>query len=151
LWEAVKIDTQFIFQDMTTFHYAMIGGMEDEISHKHIEIYGSGEISKLFRKKCSKLSLPSDENNSAVPVRENRHISPELEQPIKAGWLLKKRDILNGWKCRYFEIYRSNSRLDYYSDQQDSQPRHSLSLLHADISEIKTFKIKKMNAYFGLM
>jgi len=152
LWETVKIDTQFIFQDMTSFHYAMIGGIEDEILHKHIEIYGSAEISKIFRKKCSKLALPIEEiGASAIPVRENRIISPDSEQPIKAGWLLKKRDILNGWKCRYFEVFRSNCRFDYYSDQQDAQPRHSVSLLHADISEIKTFKIKKMNAYFGII
>jgi len=39
----------------------MIGGMEDEILHKHIEIYGSSEVAKLFRKKCSKLALPLEE------------------------------------------------------------------------------------------
>lgn len=34
---------------------------------------------------------------------------------LQAGWLLKKRDILSGWRCRYFVVYKG--RVEYYVDQ----------------------------------
>lgn len=42
-------------------------------------------------------------------------------QLLQAGWLLKKRDILSGWRCRYFVVYKG--RVEYYVDQHDLQPR----------------------------
>ncbi len=71
-----------------------------------------------------------------------------LEQPLKKGWLLKKRDIISGWKCRYFEVFPG--RLDYYADQNDKEPRGSVSLLEADISTVKAVTVKRVHEYWGL-
>ncbi len=48
-------------------------------------------------------------------------VNGHSDVPIKAGWLLKKRDIIFGWQCRYFVVYVG--RVEYYIDQHDQQPR----------------------------
>lgn len=76
-------------------------------------------------------------------------VNPNIhEQPLKKGWLLKKRDIISGWKCRYFEVFPG--RLDYYSDQNDKEPRGSVSLIDADISTVKAVTVKRVHEYWGL-
>ena len=47
-------------------------------------------------------------------------------KPIKTGWLLKKRDVWNAWRCRYFVVYPG--KLAYYTDQHDPQPKAIISI-----------------------
>ena len=49
------------------------------------------------------------------------------DKPIKSGWLLKKRDTWNAWRCRYFVLY--TGKLAYYTDQHDTTPKAIIPLV----------------------
>eukprot|EP01036_Dinobryon_divergens_P030338 gene30338-39567_t len=93
-------------------------------------------------------------NTSNAAIILNRGAGPRLpvladgSQPLKAGWLLKKRDILSGWRCRYFVVYKG--RVEYYVDQHDLQPRQVLSLAGAEVQPYKRVSVNGMGEYWGL-
>ena len=65
---------------------------------------------KLFRSSdpdsvVSDYTTSSSANGNAVPRRLSNASEMNILQPIKSGWLLKKRDIIFGWQCRYFVVY----------------------------------------------
>jgi hypothetical protein len=42
-------------------------------------------------------------------------------------------------------------RLDYYADQNDKEPRGSVSLIDAEISPVKAVAVKRVHEYWGIM
>ena len=68
---------------------------------------------------------------------------------MKTGWLLKKRDIISGWKCRYFEVHLD--RLDYFESPDDPRPRGSYLLQHVEVSSVKPIRTKRKSEHYGLL
>ena len=51
---------------------------------------------------------------------------------LKGGWLLKKRDMLAGWKSRFFVVYIG--RVEYFTDNQaGARMRGVISLSGAEV------------------
>lgn len=130
--------------------------LENELLTGNVTLQATDEFSDLIKlkfKKCAKqgefFAISSSSNNNSLPIRSNRLPSNSGEQPIKSGWLLKKRDIISGWKCRYFEVFKG--KLNYYSKENDTVPRGTISLENAEIGPVRSFKIKKINEYWGFM
>lgn len=69
--------------------------------------------------------------------------------PIKSGWLLKKRDIINGWRSRYFVLY--SGRLEYFVDQHDVKTRGIISLLGARLLDIQRTSVHGKKDYYCLV
>jgi hypothetical protein len=72
-----------------------------------------------------------------------------LGQVLKSGWLLKKRDVFNGWRCRYFVLYPG--KLAYYTDQHDTQPKAVVSLVGAEVYAAKRCTISGNSDHWYLM
>ena len=53
------------------------------------------------------------------------------KKPLKVGWFYKRRDIIMGWRCRYFKIYPG--QVEYFRDEQDVIPRGVIPILGAEI------------------
>lgn len=74
---------------------------------------GSSVVVELLKRKLFKTSdivdigTNSSSNSGAIQVPRRLSNPAELavHMPIKSGWLLKKRDIIFGWQCRYFVVY----------------------------------------------
>ena len=67
--------------------------------------------------------------------------------PIKSGWLLKKRDFIFGWQCRYFVAYVG--RVEYYIDQHDQHPKGVIDLFGADISTAFRCSVNGVNDHWS--
>lgn len=152
LTDCIKFETTIKFRDLRSFHQIMVGEstIDEEITSGQLKITGPAEEISAFKARFRKISptLPTVQN-AAVPVRENRILSSEELPPIKSGWLLKKRDIISGWKCRYFEVYKD--RLDYYADQNDTRPRGSYPLFGVDVHSVKPIKVKRRSEHYGFL
>lgn len=123
--------------------------LEEEITRANVEISGNPICLQSFKDRFRKICHTNATIiNSTTPIRENRHLSTDSTPFIKAGWLLKKRDIISGWKARYFEVYRD--RLDYFTDQNDTKPRGSIALIAADIGTVKQIKVKRSNDHYSI-
>lgn len=53
------------------------------------------------------------------------------KKPLKMGWCYKKRDIIMGWRCRYFKVFQG--QVEYYRDEGDVIPRGVIPILGAEI------------------
>jgi hypothetical protein len=134
---------------MGAFQHTILGGYEDELNQGNIEVHGHSQILTVFKNKCIKSGeISSTQSVLDTPMRQARLRSFEDEQPLKKGWLLKKRDIISGWKCRYFELFKG--RLLYYREANDVQPRGVIFLAGAEVGKVALLKIKRTD-HFGFM
>mmetsp|Transcript_35949 Transcript_35949/g.79836 ORF Transcript_35949/g.79836 Transcript_35949/m.79836 type:complete len:272 (+) Transcript_35949:89-904(+) len=132
------------------FQRAMRGysTLDEEVAQRELATSGSDEALASFRAKwllCAcVLDGPAD-----MPVRATR--LPELDkfQPLKAGWLLKKRDIFSGWRCRYFVVHAD--RLEYFIDQHDPVPKVTASLEDAEVQPVKRVAVHNDGEYWGII
>ena len=141
---------------MSAFSHTFLGGFNDELNKGQIEHSGSKEILNIFITKVNRMSeYQSQRSTHSSPIREVRtqHVinGGTGEEPIKKGWLLKKRDIISGWKCRYFELFAG--RIVYYGDVNDLNPRGCILLTdgNAEIGQVHQMKIKRVADHFGFL
>ena len=73
----------------------------------------------------------SNANEVVAALKSVESKSKQASLPLKSGWLLKKRELWNGWRCRYFVLYPG--KLAYYTDQHDTQPKAVISLAGAEV------------------
>ena len=74
-------------------------------------------------------------------------MSNEEKQPLRAGWLLKKRDLFSGWRSRYFKVYVN--RFEYYIEPNDTTPRGVIPLLDAKVHKfLHSLKDKMIKTFF---
>lgn len=76
----------------------MDGGstLSDEVSKGQLNMTGPSEALDSFRSKWLRVCDLPNTVNAEVPARSARLPSLDKVQPLKAGWLLKKRDIFSG-------------------------------------------------------
>jgi hypothetical protein len=163
-------------RDVTIFHNLVVGEttLEEEIKNDHVKIQASNEIiailkarfvcmspSPFFPSSSSALAGTNASSTAAYNaggMREHRILSggnnpssannPDDSPPLKAGWLLKKRDIISGWKRRYFEVYMD--RLDYFASPDDIRPRGSYPLYGVEVNTVRPIRIKRKFEHYGL-
>jgi hypothetical protein len=144
VFSRTEFDATVIFQSQSAFWSIInIGGnFADGKATGKIKESGSEAALDLFRRKllrsCETLpratvvaTAPS--SSSILPSLPSitSNVKSELVS-MKTGYLLKKRDLLSGWRCRYFVVFPG--RVDYYVSKDDPQPRGSVDLTGAKIS-----------------
>ena len=153
--DAINIDAYITFKGHSHFWQVINGGHEftDELSKNIIKHSGDPAVIELFRTSCVKPYDPTAQqlhvnNTASAPVRTGRVMSADGQQPLKAGFLLKKRDILTGWRSRYFVVYPG--RLEYYVDQHDIHSRATISLVGAEVQSAKRQTVNGVAEHWGL-
>eukprot|EP01031_Cornospumella_fuschlensis_P024217 gene24216-29286_t len=128
----IPLDGTLTFLSLQYFKDVMIGTSTLPSSIKsHFAIFdGPATLLKLLETKLHSVADNDHLENASLPIRQTRVVGFGGVQPMKGGWLLKKRDIMGGWKCRYFEVYPG--KLVYFSEPfpppADTPPRGSLPL-----------------------
>jgi len=148
----IQVDATIVFKTASCFFRIMDGGstISDEVLKANLTFNGSADALKSF---CNKLlricDLPCSTNVVArPPVRLQFTEKPNTKVlPLKAGWLLKKRDIFSGWRCRYFIVYPD--RLDYFVDQFDATPKATLSLVDVEVQPVKRVNMPGTGEHWG--
>jgi len=91
-------DASIIFKSFASFVRTMDGGstLSDEVSKGQLNMTGPTEALDSFRSKWLRVCDLPNTAHAEVPSRPARLPSLDKVQPLKAGWLLKKRDIFSG-------------------------------------------------------
>jgi hypothetical protein len=89
---------------------------------------GDAESSNSLLRLLSQYNTKRTESKKRKSTKEK---VIEGTKSFKSGWLHKKRDIIAGWRHRYFKVYMG--RVEYYTDQSAVVPRGVIPLLGADI------------------
>ena len=63
-------------------------------------------------------------------TRANKQ-NENMTTPIKSGWLLKRRDIISGWRRRFFIVFEG--RLEYFIGENDILARGVIPLAGAEV------------------
>lgn len=87
--------------------------------------------------------------NKDPQSRKPRLSSIDGLQPLKSGYLLKRRDIFAGWRCRYFVVYMG--RVEYFKDEHDIHPRGIISLIGAEVQPARKVHINGAGEYWGVL
>jgi hypothetical protein len=114
-----------------------------------VVLTGSLTSVDIFKQKLlgSEAATNNKENiASPMPMTRSRGLSGEI--PLKSGWLLKKRDLFSGWRCRYFVVYPG--RVDYFIDQHDMQTRGTVPLYGAEVSPVRKMTINGVSDHWGM-
>jgi hypothetical protein len=131
--------------------WSVVGSKEtfDEATQKgSIVVSGAEPAVEVFRRKLlGSDESPGKENNiSPLPARVRAQSGGEA--PLKSGWLLKKRDLFSGWRCRYFVVYYG--RVDYFIDQHDMQTRGTVPIYGAEVSAARKMTINGVSDHWGM-
>jgi hypothetical protein len=143
----IDIDATIIFDSIK--HYRELlkshssSSISEAISKGHVRTSGLATAIDNFQRKINQYQSSSSSslgqndtmgNSSALSVTKfyRMNYNGDLIQPLKHGWLHKKRDIFTGWRPRYIVVY--HGRVEYYVNEHDRYPRDVISLLGAEVS-----------------
>jgi hypothetical protein len=73
----------------------------------------------------------------------------EGTKSMKAGWLYKKRDIIAGWRLRYFKLYVG--RIEYFTDHTALVPRGVIPLYAAEVTGPKICSVNGNEEHWSIM
>lgn len=152
---SVDVDATIAFKTVNSFYRIMDGGstIDDEISKGKITITGSQEAQDSFHYKWLRICDLPNTINADIPIRPIRLPSTDMKsgkiQPLKSGWLMKKRDIFSGWRLRYFVVYPD--RLEYYVDQYDTTPKATMSLIDVEVQPVRRVNMPGTGEHWGFM
>jgi len=148
------MDASIQFQNNSVFWKTINGGekYEDGVSKGVIKQSGSQVAIDLARRKIFKsdaqdLTASLEFRLSSSSVNNTGQQEAQHTAPIKSGWLLKKRDIIFGWQCRYFVVYVG--RMEYYIDQHDQVPRGVIHLYGAEVQSPKQSSVNGVNDHWA--
>jgi hypothetical protein len=151
---SVNVDATLTFKTVNSFFRVMDGGstLNDELGKGKLTMSGSVEALESFHGKWLRICDLPNTVNAEVPVRPLRLMSvekPGRQQPLKSGWLLKKRDIFSGWRLRYFVVYPD--RLEYFVDDCDATPKATMSLVDVEVQPVKRVNMPGTGEHWGIM
>jgi hypothetical protein len=94
----MALDGIITFPSLEVFKQVMIGTSSLNLLVKQttVEYEGDSDTLNLLANKLHVASVDNTIENSSLPVRAGRLASSDGVQPLKTGWLLKKRDIIGG-------------------------------------------------------
>lgn len=78
----------------------------------------------------AKIDVSSKRQLKLSPTVPNPAVA--IGRPIRKGWMHKKRDIISGWRPRYFVVYVG--RVEYFNDPSVVIPRGVFPLIGAEIT-----------------
>lgn len=169
----MDIDATILFRTHSSFWTVINSSMNmsDAISQGLMRSQGSAAALDMMWKSVLQFSGGALSNTGAASTQsaDNPHPQKQLattnalsatvsspnphdydsSPPLKSGWLLKKRDILNGWRSRYFVVYPG--RLEYFIDQHDTMPRGVVPLLGAEVFVAKRCTVNGVSDHWGVM
>lgn len=142
----IDIDATITFDSIKYYRELMKNNsptsIPEAVSKGHVRTSGLGTAIENFQRKVShyqsNLSQTSQADPSSTPSSLSvtkfyrMNYNGDLIQPLKHGWLYKKRDIFTGWRPRYIVVY--NGRVEYYVNEHDRYPRDVVSILGAEVS-----------------
>jgi len=112
---------------------AASGGGGDSSGLSAAQIFASAAAAEKHAHRAH-ASTTTTSHAAFVVDEEDRH-----QRPLRAGWLLKKRDILTGWQSRYFKVYVG--RMEYFLEEKDTSPRAVIALLGAKVTQTQEIRI----------
>lgn len=127
--DTLNIDAQISFVTLSNFWGTINGHMSFEAGVSRAQ--GSEEALLLFKAKFFSSSIEGITDDASSKSQAHAVIVP-TSLPVKSGWLIKRRDMMHGWKQRYFKIYIG--RFEYFADPLDQVPRAIIPLLEAKVS-----------------
>lgn len=153
----MDVDATIAFKTVSSFFRVMDGGstISDEIGKGKLSLHGPTEALESFHMKWLRICDLPNTVNADAPIRHNRFVSMDTStlrasnKALKSGWLLKKRDIFSGWRCRYFVVYPD--RLEYFVDQSDSTPKATFSLADVEVQPVKRVNMPGTGEHWGFM
>jgi hypothetical protein len=107
-----------------------------------------------WKRYSSSLSLSNRAGGSssggggAVGKKSTKEKVSEGTKSIKAGWLYKKRDIMAGWRHRYFKLYVG--RIEYFTDQTALVPRGVIPLFGAEVLGPKACSVNGSDDHWSI-
>jgi hypothetical protein len=139
----VKADALISFVTLGNFWGTVNGHINFDAGVSRIQ--GGEDALSFFKKKFFSSSVQASIIDLSTKSQARAQIEPDLitTLPIKSGWLIKRRDLMHGWKQRYFKIYIG--RFEYFADPQDPVPRGIIPLLEAKISTPVEFRNRVKN------
>ena len=132
--DSVTVDAKLIFTNYESFSDMASGkcALEDLQVQQRVAVY---QLDPLFTSGLGRMfrnSLDNDESIFISPRKlRMKSTNDDSGPPMKSGWLYKKRDIIVGWRCRYFLVYPG--RVEYFRDEHDVIPRGVIPLMGAEI------------------
>jgi hypothetical protein len=147
----VKIDATMVFSNYEAFSDMASGKISmDELQQQqrltvhHRDPAFTAGLGRIFRS-----LLDRDESIFKSPRKlRRRSAGGESGTVIKSGWIYKKRDIIVGWRCRFFLVYPG--RVEYFRDELDVIPRGVIPLLGADIKGPKKCTVNGDEEHWSL-
>lgn len=124
------------------------GMTETEAMTEYLSVYVEHIKPKIHSpgKDVSNDLAPSIVDSKSPPSSPSKMGGVANTGVIKEGFLLKKRDLMKGWRPRYFILQQSF--LNYTIDKGDPIPRGSLDLMNSNISII-TSQVEKGSEIFS--
>jgi hypothetical protein len=86
--------------------------------------------------------------NNANGSKSTKDKVNEGTKSMKSGWLYKKRDIIAGWRHRYFKLYVG--RIEYFTDHTALVPRGIIPLYAAEITGPKVCSVNGNDEHWSI-
>lgn len=119
LEDEIKSRNDISFNGTWDYIYALITLLGESTSGRYHSTDGG-------RRYSFSASLPISNKKKSTKDKVNEGI-----KSIKSGWFYKKRDIIAGWRQRYFKLYLG--RIEYYTDPTAVVPRGIIPLFGAEV------------------
>ena len=123
---------------------ANFSGDEDALRYYKRKIFSSAD-------KSSGHSIESTKAMTRAYISDTRADDEAMTtQPLKSGWMLKKKEINFGWNSRYFRVYVG--RFEYFMDPNDESPRAVIPLLDGKVSAFpKEIRVRGYDMHYQIM
>lgn len=132
--------------------------LEDEIkSRSDISFHGTWDyiyalitllIESSNGRTHRRYSFTSSLPTSSSKKKSTKEKVNEGTKSIKSGWLYKKRDIIAGWRQRYFKLYLG--RIEYYTDPTAVVPRGIIPLFGAEVTGPKVCSVNGEEEHWSI-
>jgi len=144
--DSIQVDASISFASLANFWAIINGQLRFEAGVK--DTSGSEEALKWFKQHIFATTVEGTMNYNHMSTKSQARalLAPdpiEKTQLILEGWLIKKRDIMHGWKSRYFKVYVN--RFEYFVDPQDDVPRAVIPLLDCKVSVPREMRNRMKN------
>ena len=125
--DSVQIDASISFVTLSSFWATVNGQIRFESGVSKTQ--GSERALQILKEKIFNNTSTSTSNKARIQMG----IDDITNIPIKSGWLIKRGDMMHGWKRRFFKVFIG--RAEYFIDPQDDVPRAVIPLLESKVSE----------------
>lgn len=154
--DGLKIDATIGFTSSGSFWATVNGNLS--LDSAAANFTGDAEALRYYKRKIfSSVEKSSGHSVESTKTLNRAYISNTRAEdeamttrPLKAGWMLKKKEIMRGWNSRYFKVYVG--RFEYFMDPNDENPRAVIPLLDAKVSALpKEIRLRGYDMHYQIM